>query len=209
MTNEPTRTVRIAFQTLGCRLNQYDTEVMKARLPDGLHCVTVPWTADADVYVLNSCTVTLKADQKCRQLARAVKRRRPDAKVVVTGCYAQTQQDALAAITELDGVFGLNEREDIAEWLPRLLAADSPLVEVSAFERHAAFRSHDITDFDGRTRAYVKVQDGCDLRCTYCLIWQARGPNRSRPVADVSRQIEVLRENGFGEIVLAGVQLGS
>ncbi len=209
MTNEPTRTVRIAFQTLGCRLNQYDTEVMKARLPDGLHCVTVPWTADADVYVLNSCTVTLKADQKCRQLARAVKRRRPDAKVVVTGCYAQTQQDALAAITELDGVFGLNEREDIAEWLPRLLAADSPLVEVSAFERHAAFRSHDITDFDGRTRAYVKVQDGCDLRCTYCLIWQARGPNRSRPVADVSRQIEVLRENGFGEIVLAGVHLGS
>jgi len=182
---------------------------MKARLPDGLHCVTVPWTADADVYVLNSCTVTLKADQKCRQLARAVKRRRPDAKVVVTGCYAQTQQDALAAITELDGVFGLNEREDIAEWLPRLLAADSPLVEVSAFERHAAFRSHDITDFDGRTRAYVKVQDGCDLRCTYCLIWQARGPNRSRPVADVSRQIEVLRENGFGEIVLAGVHLGS
>ncbi|MBU0743366.1 tRNA (N(6)-L-threonylcarbamoyladenosine(37)-C(2))-methylthiotransferase MtaB [bacterium] len=208
MTNENTRTVRIAFQTLGCRLNQYDTEVMKARLPSGLHYVTVPWDADADVYVLNSCTVTLKADQKCRQLSRAVKRRRPDAKVVVTGCYAQTQHAALAAMPELDGVFGLDEREDIAEWLPRLLAADARLIEVADFQPHAVFRSHDITDFDGRTRAFVKVQDGCDLNCSYCLIQRARGPNRSRPVAEICRQIEVLRGSGFGEIVLAGVHLG-
>jgi threonylcarbamoyladenosine tRNA methylthiotransferase MtaB len=208
MSDATTRTVRIAFQTLGCRLNQYDTEVMKARLPAGLCGETVPWDADADVYVLNSCTVTLKADQKCRQLARAVKRRRPEAKVVVTGCYAQTQHEALAAIPELDGVFGLNEREDIAEWLPRLLAADTPLVEVGEFAADATFRSHDITDFDGRTRAFVKVQDGCDLRCSYCLIWQARGPNRSRPVDGICRQIDVLRGNGYREIVLAGVQLG-
>ncbi|MBC8426859.1 tRNA (N(6)-L-threonylcarbamoyladenosine(37)-C(2))-methylthiotransferase MtaB [bacterium] len=208
MSEESTRTLRIAFQTLGCRLNHYDTEVMKARLPGGLRCETVPWDQDADVYVLNSCTVTLKADQKCRQLARAVKRRRPGAKVVVTGCYAQTQQEALAAIPELDGVFGLNEREDIADWLPRLLAAEAPLVEVGDFAKDAPFRSHDIAEFDGRTRAFVKVQDGCDLRCSYCLIWKARGPGRSRPVAEVCRQIGILRGSGFGEIVLAGVHLG-
>jgi len=209
MNHETARTVRIAFQTLGCRLNQYDTEVMKARLPEGLRCVTVPWNADADVYVLNSCTVTLKADQKCRQLARAVKRRRPGARVVVTGCYAQTQHAALAAIPELDGIFGLNEREDIADWLPRLLDARAPLVEVAGFEPDTPFRAHDIAEFSGRTRAYVKVQDGCDLSCSYCLIHIARGPNRSRPVTGILRQIEVLRESGYGELVLAGVHLGS
>jgi len=209
MSDRSTNPLRIAFQTLGCRLNQYDTEVMKARLPGGTRCEAVPWEAEADVYVLNSCTVTLKADQKCRQLARAVKRRRPEAKVVVTGCYAQTQQEALAAIPELDGVFGLNEREDIADWLPRLLSAEAPLVEVGEFAADTPFRSHDIAEFDGRTRAFVKVQDGCDLRCSYCLIWKARGPNRSRPEAEVCRQIEILCESGFGEIVLAGVQLGA
>jgi len=209
MANDSGHSVRIAFQTLGCRLNQYDTEVMKSRLPAGMDCVFVPWDADADIYILNSCTVTLKADQKCRQLARAVKRRRPDAKVVVTGCYAQTQREALAAVVELDAVLGLNEREDITDWLPRLLAGDERIIEVSDHPRGLAFRSHEITEFDGRTRAYVKVQDGCNLHCTYCLIREARGPNRSRPVDDVHRQIETLRTSGFGEIVLAGVHLGS
>jgi threonylcarbamoyladenosine tRNA methylthiotransferase MtaB len=209
MANDSGHCVRVAFQTLGCRLNQYDTEVMKARLPAGLDCEFVSWDADADVYILNSCTVTLKADQKCRQLARAVKRRQPDAKVVVTGCYAQTQREALAAVAELDAVVGLNEREDITDWLPRLLAGDGRIVEVSHLPKDLAFRSHEITDFDGRTRAYVKVQDGCNLHCTYCLIREARGPNRSRPLDDVLRQIETLRANGFGEIVLAGVHLGS
>ncbi len=200
--------VRIAFQTLGCRLNQYDTEVMKARLPGGLQCRVVPWEDEADVYILNSCTVTLKADQKCRQLARAIKRRRPGARVVVTGCYAQTQRDALAAIPELDAVVGLIERDDIADWLPRLLAGDERYVAVGDFASDTAFRSHDITEFDGRTRAYVKIQDGCDLKCTYCLIRIARGPGRSRPLPEVHRQIDLLRENGFREIVLAGVHLG-
>ena len=110
--------VRIAFHTLGCRLNQYDTEGMKARLPGGMRCEVVPWDDDADVYVLNSCTVTIKADQKARRLARAVKRRQPDARVVVTGCYAQTQPAALAALPEIDGVFGLAERDEIGVWLP-------------------------------------------------------------------------------------------
>ena len=200
--------VRIAFQTLGCRLNQYDTEVMKARLPDGLCCEFVPWDAEADVYVLNSCTVTLKADQKCRQLARAIKRRQPEAKVVVTGCYAQTQPEALAALPELDAVVGLNEREDIAVWLPRLLADGGRYLAVGDHAPGAPFRSREITEFDGRTRAYVKVQDGCTLHCAYCLIRVARGPSRSRPLEDVHRQLTLLRDHGFHEVVLAGVHLG-
>jgi threonylcarbamoyladenosine tRNA methylthiotransferase MtaB len=202
-------TLKVAFHTLGCRLNQYDTEVMKTRLPRDLRCEVVDWDDAADVYILNSCTVTGKADQKCRQLARRAKRRSPDAKIVVTGCYAQTQPEALAEMEELDGVVGINEREDINEWLPRLLAAEHRLMEVSQYSKRLAFRSHRITDFDGRTRAFVKIQDGCDLRCTYCLIWKARGPGRSRDLDDVVGQIEELRRNGFSEIVLTGVHMGS
>ncbi len=202
-------TVRVAFLTLGCRMNQYDTEVMKARLPADLRCEIVDWDDPADVYILNSCTVTVKADQKCRQLARRVRRRAPDAKIVVTGCYAQTQPEALAEMTELDGIIGVNEREDIHQWLPRLLYEEQRLLEVTQYSKRLAFRSHRITDFDGRTRAYVKIQDGCDLRCTYCLIWKARGPGRSRDPQDVVGQVSELRDAGFGEIVLTGVHMGS
>lgn len=205
----PRRTVRVAFHTLGCRLNQYDTEAMKAALPPQWDCRVVDWEEPADVYVLNSCTVTLKADQKCRQMARQVKRRHPAARVVVTGCYAQTQPDDLAAIPEIDAVLGIQERDAVERWLPRVLSESTPLVEVGAYARRLEFRSRPITDFDGRSRAYVKVQDGCDLRCTYCLIWKARGPGRSRPWPDVARQLALLRDRGFREVVLAGVHLGS
>ncbi len=203
------RTVRIAFHTLGCRLNQYDTEAMKAALPAGWDCRIVAWDEPADVYVLNSCTVTLKADQKCRQLARQVKRRHPDSRVVVTGCYAQTQPDDLAAIGEIDAVLGIQERERIDRWLPEVLAKEGPLVEVSEYSRRLEFTTRAIDDFDGRTRAFVKVQDGCDLKCSYCLIRVARGPGRSRRWPDVRDQLTLLQQRGFREVVLAGVHLGS
>ena len=203
------REIRVAFQTLGCRLNQYDTEVMKSRLPAHLHCRIVSWDDAADVYVVNSCTVTGKADQKCRQLARRIRRRQPDAKIVVTGCYAQTQPETLEAMPELDGIIGLTDRDNIAEWLPRLLVEQDRIIEVSQYSKRLEFQPHSIADFEGRTRAYVKIQDGCNLRCTYCLIWKARGPGRSRQVDEVLEQITVLEQKGFREIVLTGVHMGS
>ncbi len=203
------RTVRIAFTTLGCRLNQYDTEVMKAGLPGQFHWEIVSWREVADVYVLNSCTVTGKADQKCRQMARQAKRRNPAARVVVTGCYAQNQPDTLAAIPELDGVFGNLAKEDIGEWLPRLLDDGERIIRVDDFPRRLEFRSGEIESFEGRSRAFVKIQDGCNLRCTYCAIWRARGPGRSRDPHEVRRQVARLEAAGFPEIVLAGIHLGS
>ncbi|MBK9303326.1 MAG: tRNA (N(6)-L-threonylcarbamoyladenosine(37)-C(2))-methylthiotransferase MtaB [bacterium] len=210
----PRRLVRVAFHTLGCRLNRYDTESMMAGLPDGeagaLACEIVDWDEPADVYVLNSCTVTARADQKARQTLREARRRNPAAKVVVTGCYAQAQPAALAALPGVDGVFGTGERDAIAQWLPRLLAADGPLLEVGRPEgAPPATGSRARPALASRTRAHVKIQDGCDLRCAYCLVWRARGPARSRAPEAVLQEIAGLWDRGAPEVVLTGVHVGS
>jgi threonylcarbamoyladenosine tRNA methylthiotransferase MtaB len=208
------RPVRVAFHTLGCRLNRYDTETMMARLSggpaDGLACEIVDWDAAADVYVLNSCTVTARADQKARQTLREVRRRNPAAKVVVTGCYAQAQPAALSALAGVDGVFGVGERDAIADWLPRLLAAEAPLLEVGRPERAAPPPGQQTRPSSTeRTRAHVKIQDGCDLRCAYCLVWRARGRSRSRAPGEILAEIADLQARGVPEIVLTGVHLGA
>jgi threonylcarbamoyladenosine tRNA methylthiotransferase MtaB len=211
----PHRRLRVAFHTLGCRLNRYDTETMMSGLGDGpfrgLACEIVAWDEPADVYVLNSCTVTARADQKARQTLREARRRNPAAKVVVTGCYAQAQPAALSALAGVDGVFGTGERDAIADWLPRLLAAEGPLVEVGAPEGSArperAARAGPLAA--GRTRAQVKIQDGCDLRCAYCLVWRARGKSRSRAPEAIALEIAALQERGAPEVVLSGVHLGA
>lgn len=202
------KAVKMAFWTLGCRLNQYDTESMKAAISGQFAVEIVPWSEEAHVYVLNSCTVTSKADQECRRLARQAKRRHPNAKVVVAGCYAQTQPEALANVPEIDGVVGNTSKDDVAHWLPEVLGADHPLLAVKDFEEHPVFDSPLIDSFSGRSRAFVKIQDGCNLRCTYCLIWQARGPGRSRTEQDILAQLQKLVDAGYPETILAGIHLG-
>jgi len=200
--------VRIAFWTLGCRLNQYDTEGMRTLLTAEIPVQVVPWDSDADVYVLNSCTVTGKADQECRRLARQVKRKHPGSKVVVAGCYAQTQPDQLQDIPEVDGIVGNTAKDGIVEWLPEIMSGTGKIVKVAEFTPQVVFTSPQIDEFQGRSRAFVKVQDGCNLRCAYCLIWRARGPARSRPLSDVLAQLATLTARGYREVVLAGVHLG-
>jgi threonylcarbamoyladenosine tRNA methylthiotransferase MtaB len=201
--------LRIAFRTLGCRLNQFDTEVMRAALQAAYPVDVVAWNDEADLYVLNSCTVTGKADQECRRLARQVKRRHRTAKVVVAGCYAQTQPGSLTAVPEIDAVIGNAIKEDAEAWLPQLLAAsDGPVVRVEPIDGQSALHAPLIDRFADRSRAFVKVQDGCDLRCSYCAIWRARGPARSRPAAEVLEQIGRLARAGYRELVLTGVNLG-
>jgi threonylcarbamoyladenosine tRNA methylthiotransferase MtaB len=200
--------LRVAFWTLGCRLNQYDTEGIRTALARHLPIAVVDWQQPADLYVLNSCTVTSRADQECRRLARQAKRRHPAGKVVVAGCYAQTQPDDLAAIPEIDGVVGNTAKDDVASWLPAVMGADDGMVQVAEFAAAETFDSPLIDSFSGRSRAFVKIQDGCNLRCTYCLIWRARGPGRSRSVDDVLAQLRVLVDAGYRETILAGIHLG-
>ncbi|PIV80490.1 tRNA (N(6)-L-threonylcarbamoyladenosine(37)-C(2))-methylthiotransferase MtaB, partial [bacterium CG17_big_fil_post_rev_8_21_14_2_50_64_8] len=166
------------------------------------------WSEPADLYILNSCTVTAKADQECRRLARQAKRRAPGSRVVVAGCYAQTQPEALAGIPEIDAVIGNTSKEKVAQWLPEVLGTSERTVAVTDFDPDAVFDSPLIDEFSGRSRAFVKIQDGCNLRCTYCLIWKARGPGRSRTVADIEAQLQALVGNGYRETILAGIHLG-
>ncbi len=200
--------LRVAFWTLGCRLNQYDTEGIRVELSALRPVQVVKWTDVADLYILNSCTVTAKADQECRRLARQAKRRAPRAKVIVAGCYAQTQPEALTNIEEIDGVIGNTAKDNVRGWLNDVLKDSEQVVQVEEFQEHPVFDSPIVDNFSGRSRAFVKIQDGCDLRCTYCLIWKARGPGRSRSLAEIRGQLQTLVEHNFRETILAGIHLG-
>lgn len=200
--------LRVAFWTLGCRLNQYDTAGMKTTMAGLYDIEFVDWNAPAQLYILNSCTVTSKADQECRRLARQAKRRHPTCKVVVVGCYAQTQPAELAAITEIDGVIGNTAKDDVQMWMPEVLGNEVPTLKVEDFATDPLFDSPMISDFPGRSRAFVKIQDGCNLRCTYCLIWRARGPGRSRTPDNIMAQLARLQDSGYRETILAGIHLG-
>lgn len=200
--------MRVAFTTLGCRLNQFETEGMRHRLQLDLPTVTdVEWDESADVYVINSCAVTARAEQKCRQLARAVKRRVPGARVVVAGCYGQLGGAGLAGRAEIDAVLGNEEKRRLADFLPRIGAGET-VVEVGRYRRGQAMADEWIDAFGEHARATIKVQEGCDMRCTFCAIWRARGPHRSRPPRDVVEQAQRLAAHGYREIVLAGVHIG-
>lgn len=198
--------MRVAFTTLGCRLNQFETEGMRQRIDAG-DFEAVSFEDDAAVYVINSCAVTARAEQKCRQLARSVRRQRPDARVVVAGCYAQLSGERLMASGEIDAVLGNEEKRELDRYLERI-AAGEPIHAVGRYRRGQTMAREWIEDFGDMSRATVKVQEGCDLRCTFCAIWKARGPSRSRHPREVVEQARRLATAGYEEIVLAGVHLG-
>lgn len=200
--------MRIAFHTLGCRLNQFETEGMRHRVETDVPTAeVVAWDDGADVYVINSCAVTARAEQKCRQLARSVKRDRPEARVVVAGCYAQLEASRLAENAAIDAVLGNEEKRSLVDYIPAIVAGESVL-DVGAYRRGAPIADEWIDVFGDHSRATIKVQEGCDYRCTFCAIWRARGHSRSRPPRDVVEQARRLAARGHEEIVLAGVHVG-
>ncbi len=203
---------RVAFATLGCRVNQVDTREIQGRL-EAAGCRTVPFDAAADVVVINTCTVTSRADFSDRQLIRRAVRANPTARVVVTGCWAQTNPDAAAAIPGVDLVVGATERHRIAEMIGELcrdrsLPGGTPRIEVRAVETGVEMSPAPAPRVSGRSRAFLKVQDGCQHRCAFCIVPLARGVSRSREPEVLADQVRALVEAGHPEVVLTGIDLG-
>jgi threonylcarbamoyladenosine tRNA methylthiotransferase MtaB len=196
--------VRVAIATLGCKVNQYDTAVMERLFADKAWD-RVEFSAAADAYVVNSCTVTDRADADARRLARRARRTNPDARVIMTGCYAQTSPSAVAELDYVDYVIGLGRLPDLLEAVAGEL---EERVAVSDLRRADEVATLGIESFPGRTRAFVKVQEGCNLFCTFCIVPVARGRSRSVPPRKVIEEIDRLEARGYREVVLTGVHLG-
>lgn len=208
--DSPPRPLRLACRTLGCRLNRCDTAAIIDSLGSQGPLAIVRWEEAADLYLINSCTVTAQAAQECRRLVRQVKARRPEARVVVAGCYAQVQPARLAAMPEIDGVLGQRMQARAERWLAAVMAAGPRPVLVEPLDGGGPLDCAPTARPAGLSRAFVKVQDGCDLHCAYCQIRLARGRARSLPLAAVLARIGHLHEAaGFQEIVLTGVHLGA
>ncbi|MFA4949175.1 MAG: tRNA (N(6)-L-threonylcarbamoyladenosine(37)-C(2))-methylthiotransferase MtaB [Candidatus Krumholzibacteriia bacterium] len=195
--------------TIGCKLNQFETEWIREAL------IRRNWRFrrfedGAAICIINSCTVTARSDARCRKAARRAKRTNPCSFVVVTGCYAETQRESLEGMREVDLVLGNGEKSSIPAIIDAI--AERERGDLPA-DRQATSRSEtpeqsEIDRFLDRSRAFVKVQEGCNAFCSYCIVPRARGPSRSVPVAAILDQVAILQENGYHEVVLSGVHIG-
>jgi len=197
--------MRIAITTLGCKINQYDSAVIQNRL-ENKHSF-VPFDDAADCYVINTCTVTDRADWEARQLVRRAKRQNPAAKVLVTGCYAQVSPDEVARVAGVDYVVGLNRLDDLLRFVESTPLGETQ-VAVSDVKRERGVPVLGTRELPGHTRAFLKIQEGCNYTCTYCIIPTARGLSRSVAPRQVFEQLRELAGAGYQEIVLTGIHLG-
>jgi threonylcarbamoyladenosine tRNA methylthiotransferase MtaB len=195
----------VAFHTLGCKLNYSETSAISRLLEDeGFE--KKKFEEIADVYVINTCSVTDNADKECRHLVRRIQRQNPSGLIVITGCYAQLKPKEIAAIPGVDLVLGAAEKFNIAQHLKELSKGDDTKICSCDIEDVTSF--HSSYSGNGRTRSFLKVQDGCDYNCSFCTIPMARGKSRSDKIAHVLENVKLLADNGVKEIVLTGVNLG-
>lgn len=199
-----------AILTLGCKVNQYESEAMAEALSAAgfdIRSADEPCT----LYIVNSCTVTAESDRKSRQAVRKLLKLNPNAYMIVTGCSAEASPARMAAISGVDAVVGNKHKMAVITHALTLLAsgkkATAAAIDAPSLE-HSIFEPMSITRFD-RTRAYVKIQDGCESKCTYCAIPAARGPQRSKPLADVVTEVTRLTQDGCREVVLTGIETGA
>lgn len=199
---------KVASFALGCKVNQYESEAIAELFQEkGYEIVGID--EKADVYVINTCTVTNFGDKKSRQLIRKVKRQNEAAIVAVVGCYAQTAPQELMQVTGVNLVIGTKERAQIVEMVENYNQANGVENHVSDIMKERLFEPLSIQKLSNRTRAYLKIQDGCSQYCSYCIIPYARGPIRSREPEDVIAEVKRLADNGFREVVLTGIHVAS
>ena len=198
---------RVAFCTLGCKVNQYETQAMcELFLNKGY--TEVDFDEIADVYVINTCSVTSMSDRKSRQMIRRAKKLNKDAIVVVTGCYAQTASELLSKIDDVNLIIGTSGRSEIVA-LAESVSSESKHIAVGDIMHTHEFENLSVSSYSERTRAYIKLQEGCSQFCSYCIIPYARGPIRSRSEEEVINEAKRLCKNGFRELVLVGIHIAS
>jgi threonylcarbamoyladenosine tRNA methylthiotransferase MtaB len=198
--------IRVAISTLGCKVNQYESAGILETLDETIY-VSVPFNTKADCYIINTCTVTGRTEYQSRNLIRRAIRINPEACIIVTGCYAQVAPHDLAKIPGVTLVAGNAEKEHIPRIIASLLKG-APRLLVSDICKARKFSGPSPLKFAGHTRAFLKIQDGCNSFCSYCIVPYARGPSRSLPQMDVLKEIETLVRSDYREIVLTGIHLG-
>ncbi|MBW2561058.1 MAG: radical SAM protein, partial [Deltaproteobacteria bacterium] len=199
---------RVAVATLGCKVNHYESagivEALEAQGASG-----VPFASPADLYIVNTCTITAKTDFQSRQLVRRAYRTNPSAPIIVTGCYAQVAPQELAALPGVRMVAGTEMKEKLPEIIRNVIDGKQRIPTSRDIFLKRTISDLPVTRFPGQTRAYLKVQDGCNSFCSYCIIPYARGRSRSLSEGDVVRQAQILTEAGHREIILTGISLGA
>jgi len=202
-------TFKFRITTLGCKVNQYESDAIAQRLKD-LGCIPAGAEDPADLCIINTCTVTQKASMQSRQTVRQAIRFNPEARIIVTGCYAQTEPDAIKKIDGVHHIIGHGDKHNIPDIV---LSQEKSLPSPSLIRRNILHELHfkqiPVTVFGNRTRPFLKIQDGCDTFCTYCIVPYARGRSRSMPLEGVLKNIHCLKQAGFHEVVLTGVHLGA
>lgn len=201
--------MKVAFQTLGCRVNVYDSEAMSEMfMKDGYELVD--YADQADVYVINTCTVTSMGDKKSRQFIKKAKRQNPEAVVAVVGCYSQVNTDEVAGIEGVDVVLGSRNKSEIVFYVNKALGEKRQVIHVSDnILLSPKFEDLEISDYEGKTRAFLKIQDGCNRFCSYCIIPYARGGPSSKDPVKVLEEVRSLAGKGFKEIILSGIHIAS
>lgn len=197
----------VAFQTLGCKVNHYETEAIWQLFKEAGY-ERVDFDKRSDVYVINTCTVTNTGDKKSRQVIRRAVRQNPDAVICVTGCYAQTSPAEILAIPGVDIVIGTQDREKMLDYIHQYQQERQPINAVRNIMKTRVYEELDVPSFTDRTRASLKIQEGCNNFCTFCIIPWARGLMRSRNPEDVVKQAQQLVNAGYKEIVLTGIHTG-
>ena len=201
--------MKAAFMTLGCKVNQFETETMEGLFRARGYDV-VPFEERADVYVINTCSVTHLSDRKSRQMIRRAARTNPAACIAVTGCYAQVAPEELRALEGVRVVLGTKERARVVDYVEAALASAGGVIgEIADIMQARVFEDIPLQEMPHRTRAFLKIEDGCQNFCTFCIIPYARGPVKSRALPAVRREMARLAAAGFHEVVLTGIHLGA
>lgn len=197
-----------SFYTLGCKVNQYETQAMREILLNNGYTPALQEDS-CDIFIINSCTVTAESDRKTRQIIRRYRRKNPESIIIVTGCMTQAFPEFAESLTFADIILGNNNITDLPILIDRFITKKKQIIKITPHTKGEAFSTPCITDFEERTRAFIKIEDGCERYCTYCIIPTARGHVRSKSLSLLKNEVLSLSEKGYSEIVLVGINLSA